>query len=141
VIRSLLLILVLGICVSNVDGFSQDVEGRLMAVNEVLAPNYSIELKGSDILISGYREGEMVKVDRVNVYDLDLETLKLSPADSTVSIKCHSDFDGCVARTLTRERKKKSYRGRIAFGIDKGKSGEEIAEKLRLFMTELAQKN
>lgn len=140
-IRSLLLILVLGICVSHVDCFSQDVEGRLLALNEVLAPSYKIEVKGSDMLVSGYREGEVVKVDRVNVYDLDIETLKLSLSDNTVAVKCYSDLDGCVARTLTRERKKKSFRQRIVFGIDEGKSGEEIAKKLQLFIEEFAQKN
>ena len=140
-IRSFLLILVLNICVSHVDVFSQDVDGRFMSLNEVLAPSYNIERKGSNILISGYREGELVKVDKVNIYDLDIETLKISSVDSTVSVKCYSDLDGCVARTLVRERKKKNYRNRIVFGIDEGKSGEEIADKLRLLMIDLAKKN
>lgn len=112
-----------------------------MAVNEVLAPNYNIERKGSNILISGFREGKLVKVDKVSVHDLDIETLKISSVDSTVSVKCYSDLDGCVARTLMRERKKKSYRNRIVFGIDESKSGEEIAEKLWLLMVDLAQKH
>jgi len=140
-ICSFFIILVLTFCVSTVDGFSQDVEARVMALNEVLAPSYNIERKGSNILISGFREGELVKVDKVNVHDLDIETLKISSVDSTVSVKCYSDLDGCVARTLMRERKKKSYRSRIVFGIDENKSGEEIAEKLRLLMVDLAQKH
>lgn len=112
-----------------------------MALNEVLAPSYNIERKGSNILISGFRDGKLVKVDKVNVYDLDIETLKISSVDSTVSVKCYSDLEGCVARTLVRERKKKNYRNRIVFGIDEGKSGEEIADKLRSLMIDLAKKN
>jgi intergrase/recombinase len=112
-----------------------------MAFNEVIAPSYKVERKGGNLVIEGYREGELVKIDRVNIYDLDMETLKISSVDSTVSVKCYSDLDGCVARTLTKERNKKSYRNRVVFGIEEGKSGEEIAEKLRLLIGDLAKKN
>lgn len=139
--RSFFIILILSICVSANFGFAQDVDGRLMAFNEVIAPNYKVERKGGDLVIEGYREGELVKVDKVNIFDLDMETLKISSVDSTVSVKCYSDLDGCVARTLTKERNKKSYRNRLVFGIDEGRSGEEIAEKLRLFIEDLAKKN
>lgn len=139
--RSLLLILVLSTNAFCVEGFSQNIEKRLLALNNVLTPNYNIERKGSNILVSGYREGELVKVDKVNVYDLDFETLKISLADSSVSVKCYSDLDGCVTRTIVRERKKKSFRNRLVFGVEEGKSGEEIAEKLRLLMLSLAKKN
>ena len=112
-----------------------------MTFNEVVSPNYSVERKGSNLVIEGFREGKLVKVDKVNVYDLDLETLKISEQDNTVSVQCFSELEGCVARTLIRERKKKSYRNRIVFGIEDGKSGEEVAKKLELMLVDMAKKN
>ena len=49
--------------------FGQDIEGRLLALNEVVNPYYKVFNKGFDLKIEGFRDGEHVKIDEVNVYD------------------------------------------------------------------------
>lgn len=120
--------------------FGQDIEGRLLALNEVVNPSYKVVNKGFDLKIEGFRDGEHVKIDEVNVYDLDLESLRYSSSENAVVVKCFEDVDGCVMRVLIRERKKKSYRNRIVFAVPEGKSGDEVAEKLRLFLMDLSNK-
>ena len=116
----------------------QDVEGRLLKLNEALYPDYEISREKGDLIIKGFREGEQVKTDEVNIYDLDFETLKYSDSEDAVVIKCFADIDGCVMRILQKERKKKTFRNRLIFATPKGKTGLEIEEKLRLFLMDLS---
>ena len=136
--RILLLLVCLQMVVNN--SFGQDTEARVAAFNEAIGASYNVESKGKILIISGFREGEQVKEDKVNIYDLDLETLKFSKTDNSVSIKCQSDLEGCVTQVLTRERKKKNYRNRIVFGIPEGVSGQEILNKLRSVLNEMMKK-
>ena len=133
----LLLFFVLAVTTSKV--FSQDVAARMDAFNEAIGKEYIVSNKGKILVIEGFREGKQVKTDKVNVFDLDFETLKYSENDETVSVNCHSDLDGCVNRVL-HLNKKKSYRQRVVFGIADGISGEEIAEKLRMLLNDMAKK-
>ena len=91
------------------------------------------------LIIKGFREGEQVKTDEVNIYALDFETLKYSDSEDAVVIKCFADIDGCVMRILQKERKKKTFRNRLIFATPKGKTGLEIEEKLRLFLLDLSK--
>lgn len=136
--RILLLSLCLHLAVDN--SFSQDVEARLASFNEAIGPSYNVENKGKILIIEGFREGQQVKEDKVNIYNLDFESLKFSKTDNSVSVKCHSDLDGCVTQVLMRERKKKNYRNRIVFGVPEGVSGQEIVNKLRLVFNEMVKK-
>jgi len=120
-------------------GSAQDVLAVMDGFNEVTGPTYSVSHKKKVLIIEGFREGEQVKVDKVDVFDLDLETLKYSETDQSVSVKCYSDLDACVTRTLTRERNKKSYKKRIVFGISDNQSGEQILNKLRLLLTKMTE--
>ena len=120
--------------------FAQDLEARIETFNEITGVEYLVSNKKKTLVIQGFREGEQVKVDKVNVFDLDIETLSFSETDNAISIKCYSDLDGCVERTLTRERNKKSYRNRIVFGLTENMSGLEVLEALKLVLQEMAKK-
>lgn len=118
---------------------SQDVPAKIAAFNEAIGKEYNVKNKGKTLIIEGFREGKQVKVDKVNVFDLDFMTLKFSETDNSVSVKCHSDLDGCVNRVLL-QNKKKSYKGRVVFGIAEGISGEEVMNKFRLLLNDMAKK-
>ena len=120
-------------------GSAQDVAAVIDGFNELTGPAYSVSNKKKVLIIEGFREGEQVKVDKVDVFDLDIETLKYSEAYQSVSIKCYSELDGCVASTLTRERNKKSYKNRIVFGISDNQSGEEVLNRLRQLIEEMTE--
>jgi hypothetical protein len=117
----------------------QDVEAKIAAFNEAIGESYNVSNKGKTLIIEGFREGELVKEDRINIYELDMETLSYSVNDNSVSVKCYSDIDGCVLRKLTRERNKKSYKNRIVFGLNENHSGEEIVNKLRMLLDDMAK--
>ena len=117
---------------------SQDVPAKLDAFNEAIGKEYYVKNKGKFLIIEGFREGKQVKTDKVNVYDLDFKTLKFSETDKSVSVKCYSDLDGCVNRVLI-QNKKKSYKGRVVFGIADDISGEEVLSKLRLLLNDIAK--
>ncbi len=119
---------------------AQDVEAKLVTFNEALGKSYQLSNKGKHLIVEGFREGAKVKIDKVNIYELDLATIKYSENDKTVSVKCYSDLDGCVKRTLVRERNKKSYRNRIVFAVPEKSTGKEIMTKLKLLLNEMSKK-
>lgn len=132
------LIVVLITCVNAFTCFSQDVPAKLAAFNEAVGKEYNAFNKGKFLMIEGYREGKQVKLDKINIYDLEFETIKFSVKDQSVSVKCYSDLDGCVERVLMLN-KKKSYKKRMVFGISEGVDGEEVAAKFQLLLNDMAK--
>ncbi|MGB0917911.1 MAG: hypothetical protein ACPGU4_09995 [Flavobacteriales bacterium] len=118
---------------------AQDVPARLDAFNEAVGKQYRAYHKGKTLMIEGFREGKQVKLDKIHVHDLDVETAKFSEEDQSVSVKCFSDLDGCVNRVLLLN-KKKSYKKRLVFGIDEGIDGVEVLAKLKMLLNEMAKK-
>lgn len=110
-----------------------------MAFNESIGKAYNVKNKGKILLVEGFREGKQIKIDKVNVYDLELETLKYSEADNTVSVNCFEDLDGCVEQTLLLD-KRKSYRKRLVFGLEENTSPNEILVKLRELLDDMTKK-
>lgn len=127
------------ICLLAASAFAQDVDAKIDKFNEAIGKEYSVEHKGKMLLVNGFREGKQVKVDKVNVYDLDLATIKYSEADNTVSVNCFDDLDGCVEQQLLLD-KRKSYRKRLVFGISDGVSADEIVSDLQLLLTDMTKK-
>lgn len=117
---------------------AQDVPARLMAFNEAIGRSYNVKNKGKILLIEGFREGKQLKLEKVNVYDLELETMKYSEEDRTVSVSCFDDLDGCVEQTLLLD-KKKSYRKRLVFGLDENVDSNEILVKLTELLEDMAK--
>lgn len=118
---------------------AQDVPAKLMAFNEAIGKAYNVSNKGKILLVQGFREGKQIKLDKVNVFDLDLETFKYSEADRTVSVNCYADLDGCVEQTLLLD-KRKSYRKRLVFGLDDGANADEILEDLQALLFDMSKK-
>lgn len=118
---------------------AQDVDARIATFNEAIGKEYNVSAKGKTLEVEGFREGKQVKIDKVNVFDLDLETVKFIEEDNAVSVKCYSDLDGCVNQVLTQDTRK-SYRKRLVFGIADGISGTEIEDKLRSLLIEMTKK-
>jgi hypothetical protein len=137
-LRSFPLVILLS-CLATSWCLSQDVPAKIDAFNETIGKEYNVFNKGRLLIIEGFREGKHVKTDKINVYDLDFKTLKFSENDKSVSVKCYSDLDGCVNRVLSLN-KKKSYKQRIVFGISEGIDGEEVKNKLRLLLNDMAKK-
>ena len=131
-------IVILIICVNALTCFAQDVPAKLAAFNEAVGKEYNAFNKGKFLMIEGYREGKQVKLDKINIYDLEFETVKYSGKDQSVSVKCYSDLDGCVERVLMLN-KKKSYKKRMVFGISEEINGEEVAAKLQLLLNDMAK--
>ena len=138
-ISQILSIIVFTLIIPYGSAFSQDVDGSIAAFNEAIGKEYNVDHKGKILIIEGFREGKQVKVDKVNVFDLDLSTIKFSSQDNSVSVKCYSDLDGCVERVLLLNAKK-SYKPRVVFGIADGISGEEVLMKLKLALNEMVKK-
>tara|TARA_R110000868_G_scaffold38770_1_gene135390 strand:+ start:166 stop:627 length:462 start_codon:yes stop_codon:yes gene_type:complete len=122
------------------EAFGQDVLSEIKTFNEVIGGDYVVSNKKKILIVKGFREGKQVKVDKVNVFDLDMKSLKFSEVDNAVSIKCYSDLEGCVEKTLTRERNKKSYRNRVVIGLGDNVVGSEVKGKLKLVLEEMFEK-
>lgn len=108
---------------------AQTPEERAEAFNAVIGKAYHVSVKGNTLLIEGYREGKQLKLDKVNVFDLDLGSMMYSGIDTTVSVKCVDGLDGCVERHLLLD-KKKSYRERMVFAVPLDGDANEIMSKL-----------
>jgi hypothetical protein len=118
---------------------AQDIPAKLDAFNEAIGKEYTVYNKGKFLMVKGFREGKQVKLDKVNIYDLDFKSLKFSEKDQSVSVKCYSDLDGCVNRFLLLN-KKKSIRARLVFGLADGTSGEEVKNNLELLLNDMSNK-
>lgn len=99
--------------------------------NTIIGDAYSVSIKGKTLIVDGFREGNRVKQDRVNLYDLDLGSLEFSEEEQAVIIRCHADYADCISSTLMRERNKKSYRKRLLFSIASTQSGLEVEEAFK----------
>lgn len=119
---------------------AQDIETQIASFNEIIGKDYQVSNKGKILIIDGFREGEQVKQDKVNIYDLDLGSLSFSESEQAVIIRCSSEFEDCITRILTRERNKKSYRKRILFEVKSDRSGAEIENGFRSLISELRNK-
>ena len=115
----------------------QDSSTLLAELNQVIGEHYVVSLKGKILIVDGYREGEQVKQDKVNVFDLDIETLGFSETEQAVIIRCYSEYEACVSRTLTRERKGKDYRNRLLFAVPADGSGSNIEKAFRKLLISL----
>lgn len=115
----------------------QDSSTLLAELNQVIGEHYVVSLKGKILIVDGYREGEQVKQDKVNVFDLDIETLGFSETEQAVIIRCYSEYEACVSRTLTRERKGKDYRNRLLFAVPADGSGSNIETAFRKLLVSL----
>lgn len=127
------------ISVTSSISFAQDLSATVATFNEAIGQEYNVSAKGKTLEVRGYREGKQVKVDKVNVFDLDIESVKFIVEDRAVSVKCYSDLDGCVNQVLTQDTRK-SYRKRLVFGIADGISGTEVETKLRDLLSEMTKK-
>jgi len=119
--------------------FGQDVPAKIDALNTVLGKDYTIFNKGNKLIIEGFREGKPIKIDKVNIFDLDLNTIQYSEKDGTVSVGCNADADDCVSRVLLRDKEKR-YRKRIVFGADDKVAAEKIVLKLKLLLHDMTEK-
>jgi hypothetical protein len=119
--------------------FAQDVLAKIAAFNEAIGKEYNLSAKGKTLEVQGFREGKQVKIDKVNVFDLDMETIRFIEEDKAVSVKCYSDLDGCVSQVLTQDTRK-SYRKRLVFGLADGISGTEVESKLRALLKDMTKK-
>jgi hypothetical protein len=133
--RYAIILLILNLLVIG-NAFSQPIEDRIAELNAALGSEYEVSFKGKNLSVKAFREGKQMKVEQVNVFDLDIETLNYSEVDATVSVKCYSDLDGCVQQTLLLD-KKKDYRKRLVFEVSKAESGKAIEGKLRTLLVEL----
>lgn len=133
--RYAIILLILNLLVIG-SAFSQPTEDRIAELNAALGSEYEVSFKGMNLSVKAFREGKQMKVEQVNVFDLDMETLNYSEVDATVSVKCYSDLDGCVQQTLLLD-KKKSYRKRLVFGVLGVDNGKAVEAKLRTLLVEL----
>lgn len=133
-------VVLLFICWMNNQTKAQDIEAEISLFNETIGEEYHLGHKGKILIIDGFREGEQVKQDKVNIYDLDMESLTYSEEEHAVMIRCISELEDCVARVLMRERNKKSYRKRILFAVRTNEFGVEIEGRFRKILTDLRNK-
>lgn len=118
---------------------AQDVDAKIDVFNQAIGRSYHVSHKGRTLVIEGFREGKRIKIDKVNIFDLDLKTIRFSEKDASVAVKCYSDLDGCVNRVLLLS-KKKSYRQRVVFAVPDGVSGDEILMRLKLVLNDMVKK-
>jgi len=88
----------------------------LSSANAILAPDNIMEVKGKQLVITGFREGKKVKTDKVNMLDLDPASVAFDTVLSIVSVSCFTDMGECVQRQLHADGQK-SYRWRVAFDM------------------------
>jgi len=135
--RCAIILLILNLLAFNC-AFSQDIESQINELNAALGTEYEVGKKGKMLIVKAFREGKQMKLEQVNVFDLDIESLTYSEVDATVSVKCYSDLDGCVQQTFLLD-KKKSYRKRLVFEVVGIESGMAVEGKLRTLLEEIVK--
>lgn len=108
-----------------------------MSFGKAVGSSYKVSNKGKILIVEGYREGKQVKEERINVFDLDVESIRYNEVDNAVSVQCFAETDGCVEQRLLLDRKK-DFRKRLVFGLD-GAEPAEVEKTLRELLTEMCK--
>ncbi len=120
------------------DSIAQNVNGKLSELNVALGDAYTISNKGNTLIVAGFREGKQLKEERINVFDLDVKTIRYNESDNAVIVNCFSDTDGCVEQKLLLDRKK-DYRKRLVFGLEGIADHTRVENLLRELLTEMCK--
>jgi len=118
--------------------YGQD-NDALSRANTVLAPDHIMEVKGKQLIVVGYREGKKVKTDKVNMLDLDPESVAFDTAFSIVSVSCFPEMGECVQRQLHADGQK-SYRWRVAFDMKDRTAADALMAALREMLNQIQKK-
>ena len=127
------------ILMSNLCLAQNESNSILSSVNKLISPENIITIQRKSLIIEGFREGEKVKTDKVNYFDLNPKSVSYSEADGIVSISCHEDMSECVERHLLLDGQK-NFRKRIAFGMSDHSKAEQLVGELRNLITSLQNK-
>lgn len=111
----------------------------VLRVNAIIAPHNSMEVKRKQLIVEGFREDKKVKTDKINYFDVDLESLSYSIEDGLVSMACHKDMGDCVERHLHIDGQK-TYRKRVAFEVADAAKAEQLMAELRTLVHSLQHK-
>ena len=80
----------------------------LAAVNEALIGQVEIELKGKKIEMSTSENGKKYRRDRVNLWDLDENSITYDSENAMIVVNCYEG--DCVERVLYKQKIKRYYR-------------------------------
>lgn len=114
-------------------------DDALEPLNRLIGPDDIVRLERKHLIIEGYREGNLVKSDKVNRYDLDPAGVSYDGETKVVSVPCHSDLDDCVERKLLLDGQK-NYRKRVAFGVKDDEQAAKLMDAWRNLLTQLQHK-
>ena len=107
--KVLLLIALMLVIFSKSYSQSPDKKATLVYINEILGSSTKVEIKGSQLVISYYNDqGQLLREDKAPLAYLDLK-VQLETESSLLYIPCLKSEEGCVTRTLTVQKIKKSY--------------------------------
>ncbi len=104
-------------------------QGTISYLNAQLEASDSLWLKGKSLMINSFRESELVKEDKINIYDLNPKSVVYSTEEKLVVVKCTKDADGCVERK-TMKVSRKAYRNRVTFSVTSPDHGEKVVKAL-----------
>ena len=104
-------------------------EASIQYLNKQLEQSDRLELKGKFLLIESSRDGQLVKEDKINIYDMDPMSVQYVAEENMVVMRCLSDADGCVERTTIKVTPK-TYRKRVTFGVLSKEHGQKVARTL-----------
>ncbi len=104
---------------------AQDGAIALEKVNGLIGPHNTLQNKGKQCVLDGFRDGMKVKTDKFNLLDLDSSTLTYDADNRIVSISCFPEMGECILRHQLTDGKK-SYRWRIAFDVRDSAHANEL---------------
>lgn len=117
----------------------QGAQMALDRVNALAAPDNVLQIKGKQLMVDGFREGQKVKTDRVNFLDLDPASVAFDTETSVVSVACFAEMGECVQRQQYSDGRK-NFRWRIAFDVKDSAHSESLMNALTELLNQLHKK-
>lgn len=108
--------------------------GLLGRLNDSIIDGQRVSLSKKVLTIEGFKDGLMVKTDRVNPFDLDPERMAFLEKEKIVMLPCRDDAEGCIERKRMPDGQR-NHRERLNFEVRDPHHADELMTALRGFLS------
>lgn len=84
-------------------------EQTIKYINEKLKNNCVLEAKSNQLIFQFYKNGEIYRQDKANVFGLDFEKITYKPDENAIILYCEDADDECIMRWIYKNNVKKPF--------------------------------
>jgi hypothetical protein len=103
-------------------------------VNVLITDGQQLLLQKKDLVIQGFKDGKLVKTDRVSPFDLDPDRMIFIDTERIVMLPCGDDADECIERRRMPDGQR-NHRQRLHFEVSDLDHANSLMTAIRDFLS------